>query len=213
MAQRLIFPIGRSNGAVYERPGADVDSYGIQYGWGTLDLNWDEFQVWNLAHGELPDAQSVPWTRGEILKRAKKARVKDASNVIDTLIEAEILKDVELNTPESIEFAQGHRLLPQLFALGNTSKTPWLYELGLPEKPLMKISGNFFTLWKIGNSAKSLWDAIEALVDASTHNGQTDPEDADPVVVLNSVLQGIHALIAAGCFTFEPVAGDWRDQK
>lgn len=209
---RLIFPIGRSNGAVYEEPGADVDCYGIQYGWNTYDLSWDHFQVWNLAHGELPAAERIPWTRDEILKRATKAGIKNPSDIIDGLVDAQILQEIKLNTPDAIEFAQTHRLLPQLFALGNTSKTPWLYQLGLPDKPLMQISDNFFDLWKIGNSAKHLWDAIEALVDASKHSGQTAPEDTDPIVALNGLLEGIHALIAAGCFSFEPIAGDWRDQ-
>lgn len=209
---RLIFPIGRSNGPFYEKPGADVDSYSIQYGWNTFDLDWDQFQVWTLAHGVLPDAQRVPWTRHELIQRATKAGVNDVPDIVDGLLEDEILKEVELHTTNAVDFAKRFRLIPQLFSLGNTSKTPWLYELGLPDKPLMQVAANYFLVWRIGSVSKHLWDSIEALVDAGIHTGQTDPATTDSIIALNGVLEGLNALIAAGCFYFDTVATDWRDQ-
>lgn len=209
---RLVFPVGRSNGPFYEKPGADA-VHVVQLGWSTFDLTWEHFQIWTLAHGVPPEVQLSPWTREVILKHAVKAGIDDPEPILNGLIADELLQEIELNSIESLEFAKNHRLMPQLFSLGNSSKKPWSYDLGLPGQPLTQVSPNYFLIWRYGGVSQNLWNSIEALVDAAGYDGQRDPGSTDPIIALNEILSGIHALVAAGCFYFDTLSIDWRDEE
>jgi hypothetical protein len=196
----LILPIGHYLGAYHPSAGAELDSYVVRVGWETYQLSGTEqFGVWALAHGVPEGADTAPWTRSAVYGAARAAGIPGAGPILDDLIGKDLLVEVTPGTAEAVEFARVCRTRSLLIGLGNTPDEPLRYGIGLAgAKPVVKVPGFTYELWKWGHACDSLWHACQILAQAGQDTAPGDPDQTDPERILARCLAAIQVLIAHG---------------
>ncbi|GAA5134557.1 hypothetical protein [Pseudonocardia adelaidensis] len=188
---KLLFPVGHDLGAFHPGDGESGPVQQVRLGSELVELSDSEFLVWTLAHGLVDDdGQSVPITEAAILDYA------DEPGSVHSLAERGLLVEVVPGSPESVQFASIHQLLPLAMGLGNSRDQPWLFAVGLLYRPLVVMTGAMYDLWQWAHLSPNLWLACRELAAVATGAGIADPEQTEPELVLAGALGSLHQLLA-----------------
>ncbi|MGH3715915.1 MAG: hypothetical protein ACRDT4_21010 [Micromonosporaceae bacterium] len=158
VGQKFLFPIGHYIGAYH--PGTDepLAYHTVRIGRTPTRLTSDaEFTLWALSHGLTGDDAVRPWGRDEVLRVAERERVDQAPRLLDELIGEDIIIEVAAGTPDAIEFAKAHRVVPLMFGIGQTSEDPPRNGIGLGSQVVLEVTNMAYELWRFGHLAGDLW--------------------------------------------------------
>jgi hypothetical protein len=191
----LILPIGHYIGAFYGTPGSTEHTQQVRIGAEVFHLDDPQFTVWALAHGVPARVAEARWTRAELEEAAGKAGVAGAAGVIDEFLAAGSLAEVTPGTPDAVEFGRNYRTVPLMLGLGNTPEEPWLYAVGFPGEPIVKMRGVLYDLWEWGHMDADLWSACEGAAATARRVRIDDPEQNDPERLLTGLLESLHTLL------------------
>ena len=90
-----------------------------------------------------------------------------------------------------------YRLQSLLIGLGNTPGDPALEGIGVAGlPPAVNVDPRVFEIWQWAHLWPSLWAACEGLAWVADETEDALPDDADPDVVLDSVLEAMRTLIS-----------------
>jgi hypothetical protein len=194
-AEPLIVPIGHYVGAYFPTPGSQDHHQQVRIGADVRNLDPEQFRVWGLAHGLLDriDADSAPWTRSALLAAAAEAGVTGAEQVTEALLADGTL--VEVSPRNASEFARTHRMVPLMLGLGNTPEEPWLYAVGFPDQPIVKMVSVLYDLWEWTHMDNDIWTACHGAGTMATRAGVTDPDQTDPEKLLSGLVESLHTLL------------------
>jgi hypothetical protein len=194
----VLVPIGHGRGPFHPEPGKAPEVYTVRIGWGIATLNAEEYTVWSIAHGTLPETAEEPWTREKVQSLAvDEAEIADPAPIVDRLLEMGLLQEVRADGEAGRSFAESHRLLPLMVGLGNDDEQPWIFKIGLPNLPVVGVPDSLYELWSRAHLEDTLWTGCRVLADINREAGATDDEDIDPAMILGACLTSLHSLLAA----------------
>lgn len=194
----LVFPVGHYMGPFHPSEGAPVKHHIIRVGWDTPKLpDESHLDIWALAHGLPSRLDTVPWTRQAIVDAADDAGMPDAAAILDSLAGWGVITEVTPGTAQAREFAESHRLQSLLIGLGNSPDDPVLDGIGLAGIPAMvKVRPRVFEIWQWAHLWPSVWAACEGLASVAGQAEGARPEDGDPDVFLDFMLESIRMLVS-----------------
>jgi hypothetical protein len=196
-AEPLIFPIGHTLGALLA--GGDKRIPRIRRGPEVKTPEQPAYATWLLLHGD-PDAleKGQAWTRRAVEELAESSGGGSVAGHIDQLLADGLAVEVVPGTPQALQFAETHRLVPLMLGLGNTADEPWLYGIGLIGQPLVTVTHPVFEVWQWSPAEESLWLTCRGTVEVARRAGSTNPDVTDAERLLNGFLPTVHSLLAAG---------------
>ena len=192
----LIFPVGHLLGS----PVGDQQSMRIRRGVQVTTLALPAYAVWLLMHGPAdPSAQRGPWTRAGVAELARAQTGLRADDLIDRLLLDGHGVEIQPGTPQAVEFAQNHRLVPLMPGLGNTPQEPWSYGIGMVgQQPRVRVTHPVYEVWQWSTVEESLWLTCLGIEQVARRAGSTNPDVINPERLLSGFLDVAHALLAAG---------------
>lgn len=192
-ASSLIFPIGHYLGARASSADSEPDHHVVRIGWDLYKMDRSaEFGIWALTHGVPDGSESPGWTRPTLAGAARMVGIPDVTASIDSLLERDLIIEVQPDTDEAIEFAQLCRTRSLLLGIGNTSAEPARYGIGLTAaEPSVRVGALAYEIWKWGHACDSLWHMCHILATA-------DPDLGEPKELLARCLPMIQILLAHG---------------
>jgi hypothetical protein len=195
-AEPLVVPIGHYVGTFVPPSGSPDHHEQVRIGADVRDLDPEQFRIWGLAHGLLDrvDAGSPPWTRSALLAAAAEAGIAGAEQVTGALLADGTL--MEVTADDAVGFARTHRMVPLMLGLGNTPEEPWLYAVGFPDQPIVKMVGVLYDLWGWSHMDNDMWTACHGAGRLATRAGVTDPDQTDPQKLLSGLVESLHTLLA-----------------
>jgi hypothetical protein len=195
-AAPLVFPIGHQLGAQLDGSETTVR---IRRGPEIRYLSAATYAVWTMLHGSgVPATQGTPWTRHEVAAFARRHAGVEVDRQIDELLADGLAVEVWPGTPQAVEFAQSHRLLPLLRGLGNTPQAPWLYGIGLlGQQPVVHVTHLVYEVWQWSAVEDSLWSTCTRIVQVARTAHSTNPDALDPTRLLAGFLGETHTLLSA----------------
>ena len=204
----LIIPIGQACGPVFAGGGGEHEKpilVEVRVGEIVNGLDDDEFRMWSIAHGDPERVAARKWTRRELLNDARKAAVGKPERLLDELLEAGLLAQLEIGDDGAVDpagavvFAAAHRLFPLGVGLGNTPEDPHMYGIGYPGEARLEVSRHPYHLWLFGPVYASIWSACETLAADLQNSGETDEELLEPAALLDGFMSVLPSLVATGC--------------
>ncbi|MGW0434923.1 hypothetical protein ACWDV4_20585 [Micromonospora sp. NPDC003197] len=205
----LVYPVGRYTGVFHPSVGAPAKYHSLSIGRLSVTLEEEQaFAVWAAAH-QPPDEANRPWTRTAVVDAARNLAVADPTPVMAESFEDGLLAEVTPGTPDSVDFARVHRVLPLMLSLGNTPEDPLHYGIGLfGVQPVLRVPTLVHEVWQWSSAGSSLWDVCVALADAGAQAGVEDQREHDPEYVLGIFLTALPLLIGinAACLDEAPRA-------
>jgi hypothetical protein len=193
----LIFPVGHYCGSQYPKAGGPPKYRSLRIGrlWINLKTE-DAFAVWAAAHRPT-DVADEPWTRARVLDVARnRLGADEPEQAMEGFFETGVLVEVTPGTPDAVDFAKHHRVLPLMVSLGNTPEDLDAYGVGLfglPPVITVPRLVEFFLRWS--PYAQNLWEVCREYAAAKTKNGVTDPAERDPKTALDTFLRSLHTLL------------------
>jgi hypothetical protein len=194
-AEPLIVPIGHYVGAFFHTPGSPEHYQQVRVGADLRRLTDEQFRVWGLAHGLLDQLDDGPWTRSAVLAAAAQAAVDGAESIVVELLADGTLVEVAPGTAGAVEFARQHRLVPLMLGLGNSPQEPWLYSVGFPDQPIVKMVSVLYDLWEWAHLDTDIWAACHGAAKTAQRAGITDPEQSEPEKLLTGLVESLHTLL------------------
>lgn len=193
----LVIPIGRLFGTFFTRTWSTEHNVVVRIGTTMHRLSDVEFAVWWLAHGgPASDADlTADWTATAIVRAADGIGIGNAEPVLAELWKRGLVVEVLRGTDEAIDFASGHRVVPQLLGLGNTPEQPDLFHIGLPNQPVLPLPRTLYDLWRWAPINSHLWNSCLGSAIAAKKAGETLTDLTDPERLLDVFLDAIHPLL------------------
>lgn len=197
----LVLPVGQFGSAT--GPLNDpATRFEVRVGDRTVSLHPDRFAIWLSAHA-MPGAPR--WTERALTESLAAGGLPATPGDLDALYADGLLARVDPD--RAVSFAAGHRLVPLLLGLGESSDQPGGYPLGLLDQPLVTVAGPMFLLWAWSPVERDLWSSCQRLADdIGTGPDAADPALTDPEAVLAGVLEGLHGLLSCGAAYLDRVA-------
>lgn len=193
----VVFPVGHYTGVFHPAVGAPPKYHSLRIGQLAVTLPDERaFAVWAAAHRP-PDQPAEPWTRAAVVAAARdRLGVDDPAPVLAELLDSGLLVEVTPGTPDAVDFARAHRVVPLMVGLGNTPDEPLRYGLGLfGMAPVVRVSSLVYDVWQWGSLGASLWDVCQAFAQAGTEAEVSDPQERDPEAVLTAFLNALQLLL------------------
>jgi len=196
-AQPVVFPVGHYTGAFHPAVGAPPKYHSLRLGRLVVTLPDDRtLAVWAAGHRS-PDEPAEPWTREAVTRTARtRLGVDDPEPVLAELLDSGLLAEVTPGTPDAIEFARAHRVVPLMVGLGNTPEEPLLNGVGLfGMEPIVRVPSLVYDVWQWGSVGASLWDVCQAFAQAGEEVVVSNSHEHNPEFVLTTYLNSLHVLL------------------
>jgi hypothetical protein len=196
-AQPLVFPVGHYTGAFHPTLGAPVKYHSLRIGRLAVTLPDERaLAVWAAAHRP-PDQPDEPWTRAAVAEAARtRLGVADPTPVLAELLDSGLLAEVTPGTPDAVDFARAHRVVPLMMGLGNTPEEPLRYGVGLfGYTPVVRVPSLVYDVWQWGSLGASLWDVCQAFAQAGAEAEVSDSHEQHPEYVLTTYLNSLQQLL------------------
>ena len=184
-----VYPIGQLIGVR-----TPVDQFDVRVGAALHSLTSAEFGVWAMAHGPA-DHVARPWTPAELVAQAAAVALPEAPERLARLQEQGLVALAAPGTDSARELAERVRMVPLVLGLGNSSRAPDAYAVGLPGRPLAVLSATAYDLFEWAHMETSLWRACEGAAATAAQVGITDPTATEPGALLGSLLSDLHRLL------------------
>lgn len=193
----LVMPVGHHLGASYDRAGDSAPgSWDVRVGPNAFQLDVTAYQVWTAAHGE--GTANPAWDRAAVERIAAAKGVASPGPVLDTLLAAELLVEIDPAGDSGERFAARHRVEPIGFGLGNTPDEPGLYAIGSPGDAWAAVDYRVYNMWAFSHLYPTLRDACVAMATERRAAGLTG-QDVDPRELLSGFLGAVPMLVATHC--------------
>jgi hypothetical protein len=164
----------------------------VRLGWADHELTADGVRLWALAHG-LPDrlSEGVRWTREAMLAADTDP---DASGpALDQLLRAGLVRQVDPDTDDVVDFARRYRIQPLMVGLGNTAADPSRWTIGVGATPVLTVPVAVYHLWKYAHLRPTLWAGCEAVAELSAWHSSAGTSARD---LLRDFTTFLHPLLA-----------------
>ncbi|PZA18856.1 hypothetical protein, partial [Modestobacter versicolor] len=125
--------------------------------------------------------------------------VEDPAAVLDALLARGLAAEVAPGTEAAAEFTGTHRVQSLLLGLGELPDRPDVDGIGLLGMPaLAQVPLGTYEFWQWGHLWPTLTEAAAGLAEMAAQAPQHEPEEADPVRVLDRLLRDLHRLLSVG---------------
>lgn len=196
-AQRLVLPIGQRLGALYHSDDPDDRVERLRVGTEVVRLSPELFSVWELAHGDPETILENRWTV-EKLTEVASAGVDDVPSALAQLVDQRVAVVVADNLDAYLTFGRGHRIVPTMMGLGNSSADPGTFGIGLLNTPLVTVNALFYDLYEWAHLDGDLWTACQNSAALNRRLGITDPVAVDADLLLGKLVDQMHGYLAPG---------------
>jgi hypothetical protein len=129
---------------------------------------------------------------------------RNIDQMINSLIASGLAADAALTGPQSIRFAETHRIRPRMLGLGNDPEKTGEYAIGYFGAPLITVSRILSDLWETAETYSTLWGACLSLARQEKNAGVTEPDLTDPNRLLLGFLSSVHRFLSVGAMYLEP---------
>lgn len=193
----LVMPVGHHLGASFDRAGDSAPgSWDIRIGPNAFQLDSPAYQVWTAAHGD--GTANPAWDRAAVERTAAAKGVAEPDRVVDNLLAAELLVEIDPTGESGERFAALHQVEPTGFGLGNTPDEPGLYTIGVPGEVWAAVDYRVYNMWAFSHLYPSLRDACLAMATERRAAGLSG-QDVDPKALLTGFLGSVPMLVATHC--------------
>lgn len=200
----LLFPVGLYLGVHHSPAGDGPPVQVVRVGSKMRRLTGPQFAVWALAHGVTDPAEHRDRTRSTVAEASRRAGVADPDPLIDAFLADGALAEVTPGSPDAVEFARTHRMVPLMLGLGNTADDPALFRVGFSE-PVVGMNADLYDLFLWSHLEVHLWAACDEAAAVEKELGSDDPELTDPHQVLAGLLTALHSMLVGHAVYLDPV--------
>jgi hypothetical protein len=195
----LVLPIGHLIGGTDDQRTGEI-AYRVRVGPDVVTLTTTQYVLWALTHSQSGRGPDERWGRNHVLTAAAVLNLEDdPTEVLDELIDDGLVAEIEPDSEDVNDFGGRYRLSPLMLGLGNSAEEPGQFQIGLPDLPLIKVSGLLYDLYAWGHLYPDLTSAVRASVESLRDHPELQPGGPlplDPDELLDGVVQSLHILLA-----------------
>jgi hypothetical protein len=158
-----------------------------------LRLTCRELVVWQASRSSRASAG-----RHALVQHITRLGLPDPSSVVDQLTARGLLVELAVHGGRAVEFGRRYRVVPIMLGLGNDPDRSSRYGIGFYAEPVLRVDGLVYRVWQRSHLEASLWAGCHTHASLARRAGLTDPQERDPVSVLNGFLVALPPLLAFG---------------
>ncbi len=200
-----LLPTGQYAGQFFTEAEQSNPAYHeVRLGGDFIRITSIEHATWAVAHSD-PQllADGAQPNRAAIETSMRQLGFTDIGRPLQNLQELGLISAVMPVGGPLREFAERHRIVPQVLGLGNTAQELDTCLVGTPGEPRLSLSFDTYQVWLASELHPCLWDACEqvamAFQAAGAAQGSTAAAKVTTAALLHSCYRSLPLLIAAGC--------------
>ncbi len=200
-----LLPIGQYAGEFFTSAEQQEPVYHeVRLGGDFIRITSLEHATWAVAHND-PQllAEGAQPNRAAIETAMRQLGYVDIAEPLQNLQQLGLISAVVPVGGPLREFAQRHRIVPQVLGLGNTAQDLDDCLVGTPGEPRLSLSFDAYQVWLASELHPCLWDASEQVAEAfqaaGREQGPTTAAEVTAAALLHSCYRSLPLLIAASC--------------